>query len=79
MTLTGAGPALVLVFQLTALKHSKKAEEQKLSEVQQRLEELEPIQEKVKGITQQLEGNWSAGNTNLRLIQNNEDGSSRIW
>lgn len=48
VTLPGAVPALLLVFQLTALKHSKKAEEQKLSEVQQRLEELEPIQEKVK-------------------------------
>lgn len=48
VTLPGAEPALVFVFQLTALKHSKKAEEQKLSEVQQRLEELEPVQEKVK-------------------------------
>ncbi|XP_057894277.1 FK506-binding protein 15 isoform X3 [Melospiza georgiana] len=37
---------------LTALKHSKKAEEQKLSEAQQRLEELEPIQEKT--VTLQL-------------------------
>lgn len=48
VTVPGAGPALVLVFQLTTLKQSKKAEEQKLSEAQQRLEELEPVQEKVK-------------------------------
>ena len=59
--------ALVLVFQLAALKHSKKAEEQKLSEFQQRSEQLEPIKEKVKGITQQLNTNWSAVITSLRL------------
>lgn len=42
---------MVLVFQLVALKQLKKAEEQKLSELQQHLEQLEPIKEKVRRIT----------------------------
>lgn len=69
VTLKGAVSwwALVLVFQLATLKQLKKAEEQKLSEFQQRLEQLEPIKEKVKGITQQLNMNWSAIIARLRL------------
>lgn len=55
------------MFQLEALKHSKKAEEQKLSEFQQRLEQLEPIKEKVKRVTKQLNVNRSAVLANLRL------------
>ncbi|XP_066418959.1 FK506-binding protein 15 isoform X3 [Molothrus aeneus] len=64
---------------LTALKHSKKVEEQKLSEAQQRLEELEPIQEKVKkimnGVFQSLRGEFEldemySGRTVLGVVMN---------
>lgn len=61
---------------LTALKHSKKAEEQKLSEVQQRLEELEPIQEKYSALQADVLVLKARYEERIRDLQQDQDGSS---
>ncbi|KAF4801671.1 FK506-binding protein 15 [Turdus rufiventris] len=61
---------------LTALKHSKKAEEQKLSEVQQRLEELEPIQEKYSALQADVVVLKARYEERIRDLQKDQDGSS---
>ncbi|RMB93538.1 hypothetical protein DUI87_30236 [Hirundo rustica rustica] len=61
---------------LTALKHSKKAEEQKLSEVQQRLEELEPIQEKYSALQADVVLLKARYEERIRDLQKDQDGSS---
>ncbi|XP_074464942.1 FK506-binding protein 15 isoform X5 [Larus michahellis] len=64
---------------IAALKHSKKAEEQKLAEFQQRWEQLEPVKEKVKkimnGVFQSLRGEFEleetySGRTVLGVVMN---------
>uniref|UniRef100_A0A803W5B6 peptidylprolyl isomerase n=2 Tax=Ficedula albicollis TaxID=59894 RepID=A0A803W5B6_FICAL len=61
---------------LTALKHSKKAEEQKLSEVQQRLEELEPIQEKHSALQADVLLLKARYEERIRELQREQRGSS---
>ncbi|XP_032933423.1 FK506-binding protein 15 isoform X2 [Catharus ustulatus] len=61
---------------LTALKHSKKAEEQKLSEVQQRLEELEPVQEKYSALQADVVLLKARYEEQIRELQKDQDGSS---
>ncbi|XP_041330836.1 FK506-binding protein 15 isoform X4 [Pyrgilauda ruficollis] len=61
---------------LTALKHSKKAEEQKLSEAQQRLEELEPIQEKYSALQADVGVLRARYEERIRDLQKDQDGSS---
>nr|XP_030142758.3 FK506-binding protein 15 isoform X2 [Taeniopygia guttata] len=61
---------------LTALKHSKKAEEQKLSEAQQRLEELEPIQEKYSALQADVGVLRARYEEQIRELQKDQDGSS---
>ncbi|XP_030142759.4 FK506-binding protein 15 isoform X3 [Taeniopygia guttata] len=61
---------------LTALKHSKKAEAQKLSEAQQRLEELEPIQEKYSALQADVGVLRARYEEQIRELQKDQDGSS---
>ncbi|XP_066057655.1 FK506-binding protein 15 isoform X2 [Chamaea fasciata] len=61
---------------LTALKCSKKAEEQKLSEVQQRLEELEPIQEKYSALQADVVVLKARYEERIRDLQKDQDGPS---
>ncbi|XP_038012166.1 FK506-binding protein 15 isoform X1 [Motacilla alba alba] len=61
---------------LTALKHSKKAEEQKLSEAQQRLEELEPIQEKYSALQADVGVLRARYEERIRHLQKDQDGSA---
>uniref|UniRef100_A0A8C3XDB6 peptidylprolyl isomerase n=1 Tax=Cyanoderma ruficeps TaxID=181631 RepID=A0A8C3XDB6_9PASS len=61
---------------LTALKHSKKAEEQKLSEVQQRLEELEPIQEKYSALQADVVVLKARYEERIRDLQKDQEGPS---
>lgn len=61
---------------LTALKHSKKAEEQKLSEVQQRLEELEPIQEKFSALQADVVELKARYEERIQELQKDQGGSS---
>nr|XP_021407301.1 FK506-binding protein 15 isoform X2 [Lonchura striata domestica] len=61
---------------LTALKHSKKTEEQKLSEAQQRFEELEPIQEKYSALQAEVGVLRARYEEQIRELQKDQDGSS---
>ncbi|PKU29551.1 hypothetical protein llap_20145 [Limosa lapponica baueri] len=62
--------------QITALKHSKKAEEQKSSEFQQRLEQLEPIKEKYSALQADVAALRARYEERIRDLERHQDGSS---
>ncbi|XP_071622669.1 FK506-binding protein 15 isoform X1 [Heliangelus exortis] len=61
---------------LAALKHSKKAEEQKIQEFQQRLEQLEPIKEKYTALQSDVLVLKSRYEERIRDLEKEQDGSS---
>ncbi|XP_071673314.1 FK506-binding protein 15 isoform X2 [Patagioenas fasciata] len=58
---------------LTAVKHSKKAEEQKSSEFQQRLEQLEPIKDKYAALQSDLGALKARYEERIRELQRDQD------
>ncbi|XP_026715941.1 FK506-binding protein 15 isoform X5 [Athene cunicularia] len=62
--------------QLAALKHSKKAEEQKLSEFQQHLEQLEPIKEKYLALQADVVMLKAHYEQRIQDLERDQDGSS---
>ncbi|KAM6047628.1 FK506-binding protein 15 isoform 2-T2 [Chlamydotis macqueenii] len=61
---------------LAALKHSKKVEEQKLSELQQHLEQLEPIKEKYSALQSDVVVLKARYEERIRDLEKDQDGSS---